>query len=143
MLNPATHDLSYDPAKEAMRYRVGDVFDVFLTPANFTFSMDTRFGFIHITNVPDVYSIETIKKALSAPVRSTVIIDNPPLYRRRKWRIKPSAIPVGARNAMIANHELTVTWTQAKPYIRKKVVIDNLNAALDDDSTELVESDVA
>jgi hypothetical protein len=62
--------------------------------------------------------------------------------RKAKWRIPASILPVNIRNTLLTNREITVTWEQAKPFIRKKVVANRLNATQDDETTELADGDI-
>ena len=64
------------------------------------------------------------------------------ITRTRQWRIPVSLIPLAKRQAMLNNREFTVNWATVKPYIRKKIVADRLNAAQDNEDTALVENDI-
>ena len=218
ILTPATHDLSYNPAKAARRYRRGDIVGVLLSsevtePPN----PNTRLVFVHITGAPD-RPIQTIRNKLTNNIRSRIpysdvvpvfiwdemeaaggyspFLDIPTVSmspdidvtmvvrpadlietqakfatitsttqdpqtfaytivgtvntwlltgeiyqkdRRREWRIPPGIVPTGLRNQLINDREIAITWTQAKPYIRKKIISNRLDPSTDDESTELVD----
>lgn len=125
MAKPATHDLSYDPAKEARRYIKGDVISVYKRsdcpepPAP-----NTRMVFIHITDVP----IIAIQKAKALMGEDFTLIPGPEVgswdkdvNRRRKWNVADVDLPVPALNKLKNDREFTVTWTKAKPYLKNKV----------------------
>ena len=74
MINPPTHDLSADPAKEARRLKRGDVIGVFLASDLATIDSEgdyipdqpggsARLGFVYVKNVPEV-GIEKVKSVL-------------------------------------------------------------------------------
>jgi hypothetical protein len=155
MVAPATHDLSYNVQKEAGRYRRGDIVDIVLTSKTQAPNVNGRLGYIHITGVPNRISLARAKEVLL----SLVTIDDPDyvnsgldidigqdvrqlITRTRQWRIPVSLIPLAKRQAMLNNREFTVNWATVKPYIRKKIVADRLNAAQDNEDTALVENDI-
>lgn len=152
IVEAASHDLSANPEKEAARYRRGDIVGVYLTSDVGAPSLNGRLGFVHITGVPDSINISKIKNRLLGEIIDRVTVSDPDipggtvdtvdLIRRRAWRIPPSIIPVGVRNQLLTNREAAVTWGQIKPYVRKKIVSDRLNASLDNETTELTDSDV-
>lgn len=114
MAYPPTHDLSYNLAKEARRYKRGDIVAVYLRsevvePPH----IGSRMVFIHIIGVP-VTAIQKAKKLMDAHFDS---INIRILLKRRRFNIDPQSLPVSVRNQLIANREITVTWTQAKPYL--------------------------
>lgn len=43
------------------------------------------------------------------------------LRNSRKWSVPVGALPAGARNTLRTTGMLTVTWTQAKPFVRRKL----------------------
>ena len=143
MIEPPTHDLSYDAAKNAARNRRGDVIGVYLTsdvtePPN----PNGRLGFIHITGVPDVLSFDRIRERLTSAFHDPLLVTEKVMWRKRKWRIRASVIPAGARNTLLTTKELTVTWLQAKPYLRRKEVFNRLDVTADDETAELSDVDV-
>jgi hypothetical protein len=64
------------------------------------------------------------------------------LARKRGWRIPASVLPANVRNQLLNNREITVTWLQAKPYVRNKIVADRFDSTQDDETTELSDSDI-
>ena len=149
MIDPATAP----PDREAMNYRRGEVVAGYPTSrvaewngteykANGGVGMP-RTGYIHVRDVPanvapklrqvltrDMYEIEgdgvTIKK-----------------LRRRLWRFVPSDIPANVMNRLLNDREITVTFTQLKNYVRKRlisaVVPDDPSA--DSDTALIADSD--
>ncbi len=143
MLYPANHDLSYNLEKQAVRYRRGDIVKVYLTseivePP----TIGTRMAFIHITGVPDVAPFEDIKNILTRSIHNEVYL-NRPVLRRRAWRLPNANLPQAIKNQLIATQEITVTWTQAKPYIRKKAIVNALDVLQDNEATEITDTDIA
>lgn len=112
MAYPPTHILP--PEKEARRYKRGDIVAVYLRsecpepPA-----LGGRMVFIHILDVP-ITAIQKAKRLMIAIYSNDTI---PVLLNRRRFNIDPQSIPIAMRNALVANREITVTWTQAKPYL--------------------------
>jgi len=126
-------------AKIACRYRAGDIVGVYLSdeilaPPN----PSTRMGFVHITNAPDTYSFNTIKRVLTQPIITT----HGGVDRRRAWRIPPSILPISARTTLINDREISYSWAQARPYVRKKLVVSLYDPSQDDEDTALVDEDL-
>lgn len=151
----ANHDLSTNPQKEAARYRRGDIVNVYLTADVGSPSLIRRFGFIHITGIPDGPDPEARFAKIEALLGDGVVdrvlvpdtdlpemVEEATLVRTRAWRVPPSIIPVAKRNQLLTDRETTVTWTQAKPYVRKKMVTIKTDASADDETTELMDGDI-
>lgn len=114
MAYPPTHDLSYNLVKEAKRYKRGDIVAVYLRskivePPH----IGSRMVFIHITNVPVI----AIQKAEKLMMSYNDSVNTETILKRRRFNINPQSLPLAVRNALITNREITVTWTQAKPYL--------------------------
>jgi len=143
MLVPPTHDLSASPEKDAARYRRGDIVSVYLSSEiTEAPSPASRLGFVHITAVPDSIPFSKIKSELLSSSYDPVILIDPDVWRKRKWRIPASVLPVDVRNTLLADREVTFTWSQVKPYVRKKIIYNKLNSSTDDESNVLVDVDV-
>ena len=127
IFNPKTHDLSYDTQKQARRYRRGDIVGVMLTGNTGLPSFNRPFAFIHITGVPN-RPIAQIRARLTTPAFDPLVLvnDNPAQLRRRRWRIPRSILPQGIIDQLIANRQVTVTWAQVKPFVRKKLISNKL-----------------
>lgn len=139
---PKTHILS-DAAKEARRYRRGDIVEAFLRSEIIEPpSPNSPFIFIHINNVPDTRTFEQVKKKIMQPVYEPVIIVDPEEYRRRKFRIRLGQLPQAVIDELTATREYEVSWTQAKNFIRRKAVIDRYNPAGDDESNFITDADL-
>jgi len=118
MAYPPTHDLSYDPAKEARRYKRGDIVAVYLRSEIVEQpTAGGRMVFVHITDVP-IIAIQKAEKLMN-PHYDLININM--LLKKRRFNIDPQSLPVAVRNQLIANREITVTWTQAKPYLKDMV----------------------
>ena len=165
MLEPATHDLSYDADKNARRFRRGDIFEVHRTTdiATLDGSGDYRlpsigtsvFGYIHVKNVPLAAALkiraaltkdtgETITRSVTDPDTGEVTeVVEPYHSRRRKWRIPRSVIPAAAKTKLLAEREITVEWAVFRDKIRRKIITDRLDPSLDDESNAVSDSDLA
>lgn len=66
-----------------------------------------NFVFVHVKDVP-IVNFEKFKARLQS--------ENP-LGGRRRYRVKVASIPIAARNKLLADKEITITWTAAKNYI--------------------------
>ena len=150
MLNAPDHPL--EGMKAAARYKTGDILNVYITENCATLQGDSsyklnspcthpRFAFVHITGVPDI-SINTIRKKLSIAIEDNTDPEKPTLVRRRLWHIPTSIVPVGIRQTLLTDHEVTLTWSQVKPYIRKKLVSNALAPDTDNITTELQDIDL-
>ena len=146
MVNAPTHDLSHDPPMASMRYRNGDILTVYRTKDFATLTGETwnwndvisspRSVFVHITGVP-------LNLAIKAGTRLTdSIAAAGDTFRRRKFRIPPSVVPIAFRNKLLADKEATITYTQVKAHIRKKSIVDVLDASQDNEDTALVDGDL-
>lgn len=135
IVQPAAHDLSYDSAKAARRYAVGDVVDVWdadvVAPYNGTEHLlrepiaNPRFVFVHVRGVPD-RPLERVKLLLCGRDVEIGSIPGPDglepaivgYYRRRRWGVVVSDIPAAIRNRLQSYRQITVTWTQVKNYLK-------------------------
>jgi len=139
---PKTHALN-DAAKEARRYRRGDVVEVFLrSEITEPPSPSSPFIFIHITNVPENKTFAQIKEIIMQPVLQPLAVD-PEIYRRRKFRVLISELPQIVQNILTADKEITVSWAQAKNYLRKKNVTTFLDQSTDDETQFITDTDMA
>ena len=137
-----THALP-DPAKNAGRYRRGDVVEVFLTSEiKEPPSPNSPFVFIHITGIPDTRTFEQIKNKILQPVYEPLVIIEPEIYRRRKFRIKLGQLPQAVKDELTANREFTTTWTQAKSFIKRKNVISRTDVAQDIETDSITDADL-
>jgi hypothetical protein len=142
--------------KEAMRYKVGDI-----TQARLSVNVATKVGndyilggsgalsnpdvvYVHITDVPNAQAAKAGRlmedeRELTARGQPGGGDEGDYISRRlHKYRVEKQDIPAAARQALIDDGEITVTWTQAKPYIKKKVVIDEMDSTTD---TEVILTD--
>lgn len=134
MLTPANHALPQDKADR--RLSGGDIIDIFPASAVGTLISNDympndvigshRLGFVFIKDVP----ISVLNKARQALIKSHKSVtpeDNVQLLLRRIWGIDVQSVPVAARNKLLADRYITVTWLQAKSYIKNKVTATNLS----------------
>ena len=158
MLRPATHDLSYDPAKEARRLRRGDILRVHTTTdiavlVNDKYQMDLapdlNWGYVHIRDVPDAraarmkdvltrMSGETKSRESIHPATGETVIDQlMDNHRKRKWRVKITMMGQGARDKLLNEGQITVNWVAFRDKIRRKVPIGRLTPNTDTDTPVL------
>lgn len=163
MLEPASHDLSYNLEKAARRYRRGDILAVHRSADiatlngneyNITEGIGTRvFGYIHIRDVPSARARlmrdvlirdteETKTVDYDDPLLGNVIVTKSDVWRLRRWRIPASVIPAAARAKLLIDRELTVSWATFRDKIRRKNLTTRLNPALDDESVSVQNSDL-
>jgi len=97
---------------------------------------------IFITGIPDGPNA----KAKALRIRQLLMAGNRDgsgvLIRRRVWRIPPAILPSALRTKLQTTQTATVTWDQAKPYIRKKIVNVLTDATQDDETSQLTDADV-
>jgi len=146
IIRPATHAL--EGMEAACRYRTGDIIDVYRAnrfaelQEDGNYLMQSQMGndvfcYIHIKDVPDTLNRQRIKAKLLEPV---TILDE--LVRRKMWHIPPSILPVAFRQRLLADREATVTFIQAKNYIRRKTTPVLLDPDQDDITTTLTDGDL-
>jgi len=141
MLEPATHDLSYDPEKAARRYRRGDILTGWVASQYATLTdgkyrlnagaAGSPFAYVHITDVPNSIALK-LRDKLTERLEE----------RRRRWRVPQSVLPAAIGAELLTMGEITVDWTAAKTRIRRKIIINPLDASADDESNQLTDSDV-
>jgi hypothetical protein len=156
MIRAPTHDLSYNPQKAASTYGVGDIVDIVETSRTQPPSPTGRLGHINVTGIPNSIELQQLKEVL---LRS-VLIDDPTyinsgleidkeevankiLIRIREWRIPVSIISLDEYETMAATREITENWEMVKTYLRKKIVVDNLDPSIDDKLIAFNDSDLA
>ncbi len=167
ILDPSTHDLSYDLNKEAGRYRRGDIVHFWLAEEHATLDAngDYRliagaagvkvFGYIHIRNVPNPRAARMRDVLMSSTGETKEVVKTHPLlpgeaptetvpdmFRKRKWRIRRGVMTPTIRDRLLAEREITGTWQQMKPLIRRKIIIIRNDASQDDESNSLQDSDL-
>ena len=120
IINQSTHELS--PEQEIARYLLGDIIDAFLSSKYASFDGiywhmppigDKRSGFVHITDVPADVILKARTKLIEMPF-STITKE---AIRRRTYHIDVANLPATFKEKILTDKEVTVTWTQAKPYI--------------------------
>jgi len=111
------------------RWRRGEVVDVFTLfqcpgPAG-----HPRHLHIHVTDIP--YAFERIQQRLTA-----MHDDDGDSYRaRRRFVVRGDLIPAGARQRLLEDREITVTWEQVKTYAKKRraLMLDAIDDVTDAD----------
>lgn len=146
MVNAPTHDLSYDPAKAAMRHRNGDIIGVYNTAQNAVLLGNTwhwngvisspRSVFIHIRNLPANLGAKAERRLMGRIKPATEV------FRLSKYRLPPSILPPPMQAALIADREITMSWAQFKFLCRKKSITVLLDPSQDDESTSIVDGDL-
>ena len=103
------------------QYQKGDIFDVRLTsemihpPAP-----DRKFVHIHITGVPAT-AIQKAKFLTRLNLDPAFPEHEQVMLGRRRWRGLLDDLPVGLKQQLQNNREITITWTKAKPFIKDHV----------------------
>lgn len=147
IIKPASHALS--GMRAARRLAPGDIIDVYEATEYATLQADgnylldspplhDRFGFVHVKHVPNSLSKARIKKKLTEAVE---ILGQD--VRRKKWHVPPSILPTVIKQKILADKEITVEWSVAKSYIRKKTTPVILDPNQDDISTSLTDGDIS
>ena len=141
---PATHQL--DGLANAHRYVVGDILAVWPVAEQATFDVDSgdwllndiinsKFLFIHVTGVPDARDPRKLVESEFVANGSPILVDvqeNPFIRRRaRKFKINPSLIPSAGRAKLLADKQITVSFTAFKAVIQRKTVNVKLDSTLD------------
>ena len=106
-------------ADDEKRWRRGEIVDVFTLEQCPGPAGHPRHLHIHITGIP--FAFAKIKAVLTRAHVDDDSVDEPVVRARRKWCIDAASIPVGARNALVADREITVPWTQVKNYIKRRL----------------------
>ena len=64
-------------------------------------------------------------------------------FRLRRWRIPRGALPAPVRTRLLNDGEITATWDQMRPRIRRKSITVRLDRSQDDESTAVTDGDLA
>lgn len=162
---PSNH-VALDEIGEAMRWRPGDIVDIWSANKRANFNDITgnwelfclkgnwKFRYIHIKNVPDTITYERIKAVLTSREEATinplptqaVMFGTSPLIvvrRKRKWRVHPATLPQTIINRIQSEIEITIDYSLIKQYIKKKIVNDWFDRTQDDMSTYLTDGDIS
>ncbi len=104
------------------QYQKGDIFDALRTaklgaaaPA-----FNRKFIWIHITGVP-VTAIRKAKFLAKPSFDPAFPEDDEVMLSRRRWRVLLDDLPAGVKATLLAERQITVTWEQAKPFIKDHV----------------------
>lgn len=104
-----------------------------------------RWVYVHITDVPNTQAAKAYRLKENEvltflnPDSPVPFSEEEHLPRRLfKYRVEKNDIPAAKRQKLLANGEITVTWAQAKPYIKKKIVTLEMNPVMD---TEVILTD--
>jgi len=148
MVNAPTHviDTSFVANKAAMRRRNGDILAVHNTQNFATLNgndwnwnepiSSPRSVFIHIRDIP-ANLVPLARQRLTGKVKAAS-----ERIRIRQYRIPPGIMPQPVIDALQADREVTMDWTQAKTIIKKKSVTVVLDPDQDDESTSVVDADL-
>jgi len=109
------------------RYRAGDIIEC--SPLSSSPCRHPRFALIHITGVPDKAPrkalLRRVKRMFTGVIENRAQLNNPRLIRKRKWFINPKTIPNAVKIQLRDNKEYTTTWDNIKPFLLRKVVVDD------------------
>lgn len=108
-------------ADDESRWRRGEVVDVFPLEQCPGPAGHPRHLHIHITGVP--FTLEQVKRALTKRHSGDPALEllDQGIIARRRFCINAADIPINARNQLVTNREITVTWNQVKSYIRRRL----------------------
>ncbi len=145
------------PEATAARSRVGDIINVART-SDWADWDGTEYrirdgirspnvAFFHITDVPNNLALKIRNVLLRA---ATIPHPDPNSdagdfirQRLRQWRIPPSILPQSVIDKLQSEQEITIAFAVAKPFVRKKIVNNALDASADNEDTELADSDLS
>jgi hypothetical protein len=78
-----------------------------------------RTGYVHVTGVPFMVTWATKTEDQLRQKLSEVFTREWEGVEKREWAIAaPASIPIGARNTLRTQRQITVTWTQLRAYLR-------------------------
>ena len=103
-----------------------------------------RTGYIHVIDVPDTISFKRVRRVVTNAYRVWALPEVNPRRikkRRRLFRLRPSLVPAAARNRLLADREITVTFTQFKNFVRKLTVVDVDDPTTDTETVALDDAD--
>lgn len=133
MLNQSTHALPIE--NEGGRWRNGQIINMYLTrnlkvtlQGDGTYKFDyiignPRIGFIHIREMP-----ASNARKMNFLLGETNELPNGHVISRRLWRVRRGSLPPAARDKLLTNKELTVSWAQFKSFTQ----LDSNNRNLTD-----------
>jgi hypothetical protein len=83
-------------------------------------------GYIHVTGIPkpvawDNWTDEQIISRLNSKLCSLHLDNDRNMIERRAWAADHLVIPAAARNALLTNRQITVTWLQFKAALKHRV----------------------
>jgi hypothetical protein len=152
IVQPANHILN-GSLKNAKRYQPGDFVDIWDTKRIATLvdgeyrlkdTINPKFAFIHVTKIPRL--LERVKEKLLQELidYEYALAPNKTMLRRRLWHIPPSELPAVVKQKLTEDREITVTYSQVKAYIRKKIIqgSDSYATIQDDVATAITEEDM-
>lgn len=103
------------------QYQKGDIFDVRLTSEMIHPPAPNRkFVHIHITGVPAT-AIQKAKFLIQLHFDPAFPEEDGKMLGRRRWRGLLDDLPVGIKQQLQNNREVTVTWAKVKPFIKDHV----------------------
>ena len=160
MLTPSTHVLR-DDAKQALRHKRGDVFDVLDTDrlahlADGVYRSrepigSPRFGFLHVLRVPPPVA-SNARQALRRRVMRSVFVDDPSVpggytenqaIRRSAYLISIGGLPAAVQGDLSALKEATIAWPALLAALRRKQVIVHNDSRRDVELDRLTDDDIA
>jgi len=77
----------------------------------------TRWGALVVSHATGVLRFDIASLDVIKAFRAEMWLFTNRLVLRHRYRIDPASLPATIRNALIADREVTVTWTQARPYL--------------------------
>lgn len=120
---------NYEPTKPSEKHRLGDIVNIYQT-SQLTEppSPNSPLVFVHITGVPNtlIEKIKKLKEAKMGEESPTTGIKE--FIFRHDWRVDRSMLSASIRQKLLNDRQITVTWEQAKPFIKRKSVAENASS---------------
>lgn len=97
-----------------------------------------RFALLHIEDIPNkaeyVVFLRRLKRTLTGRIEDRSNLSDVKLIRERQWFLAIPSLPNVAKTTLRDDKQLTTTWEQIRPYIKRRIAIDN-----DDESKDQFE----
>jgi hypothetical protein len=81
--------------------------------------------------IPPVPLLKRIKQTLENSIQNNQGMSNKKTLRRRRWFLDLANAPQAVKIALRDDREYTATWTQVKPYIKRRIVVDDNDESRD------------
>lgn len=121
-----------DP-NEGSTYKRGDIVGVSVNHTSK--SRHETLVMLRVLGVPEVSPpaplLKRMKETLSNSIQNNQGMSNKKTLRRRRWFLDVPNIPNSAKIALRDDREYTATWAQLKPFIKRRIVVDDNDESRD------------